>query len=80
VPRPSTSLFLRRRDLVADALADDLALKLCKGQQNVQSQAPHRGCRVELLGDRNKGRASRLEDLDDLGTKSASERVSRSIL
>jgi transposase len=36
-------------DLVANALADDLALELREGQQNVQGQAPHRGCRVELL-------------------------------
>ena len=48
-------------------LADDLALELRKGQQNVQGQTPHRGRRVELLRDRNKGCPSRIEDLDDLG-------------
>src|SRR6266446_5630911 len=40
---------LRGGDLVADALADDLALELREGQQNVEGQAPHRGRRVELL-------------------------------
>src|SRR6266851_2911473 len=46
--------LLRGGDLVADALADDLALELREGQQNVEGQAPHRGRRVELLRDRNK--------------------------
>jgi hypothetical protein len=65
--RPSTSLLLRGGDLVADALADDLALKLREGQQDVEGQAPHRGRRVELLRHRNEGRAPGVEDLDDLG-------------
>jgi hypothetical protein len=43
------------------------SLELRKGQQNVEGQTPHRRRRVELLRDRNKGRASRIEDLDDLG-------------
>ena len=60
-------LLLRGGDLVADALADDLALELRKGQQNIEGQAPHRGRCVELLGHRNKRRAPRVEDLDDLG-------------
>src|SRR3984893_14466478 len=42
-------LLLRGGDLVANALADDLALELREGQQHVEGQAPHRGCRVELL-------------------------------
>jgi len=63
---PHPFLF-RGGDLVADALTNDLALELCKGQQNVQGQAPHRCRRVELLRHRNKGRPSRIEDLDDLG-------------
>src|SRR5215472_16094306 len=46
-------LPFRRGDLVADALADDLALELRKRQQDVEGQAPHRGRRVELLRDRN---------------------------
>ena len=75
---PHPHLF-RGSDLVADALADDLTLELRKGQQNIQGQSPHRRRRVELLRDRDKGGVPRIEDLDDLG-KSASERVSRSIL
>ena len=63
---PHPFLF-RGGDLVADALADDLALELRKGQQDVQGQAPHRGRRVELLRDRNERRAPRVKDLDDLG-------------
>ena len=37
--------FVYRRD----ALADDLALELRKGQQNIERQTPHRRRRVELL-------------------------------
>ena len=57
----------RGGDLVADAFADDLALELREGQQNIQGQAPHRGRRVELLRDRNERCAPGIEDLDDLG-------------
>src|ERR1700758_1125036 len=57
-------LPFRGGDLVPDALADDLALELRKGQQNVQGQASHRGRRVELLGDRNEGRTSGIKNLD----------------
>src|SRR5215471_17103233 len=60
-------LLLRGGDLVADALADDLALELRKRQQDVQGQATHRGCRVELLRHRHEGGAPRIEDFDDLG-------------
>src|SRR6202040_156040 len=60
-------LLFRGGDLVANALADDLALELCEGQQNVEGQAPHRGRRVELLRHRYEGRALGIEDLDDLG-------------
>ena len=63
-PRP---LLFRGGDLVANALADDLALELCEGQQNIQGQAPHRGRCVELLRDRNKRGAPRIDDHDDLG-------------
>src|ERR1700730_18723653 len=35
------ALLLRRRDLVADALAGDLALELGEGEQHVERQAPH---------------------------------------
>ena len=48
------SLLLRRRDLVADALARNLALELGEGQQHVERQPPHAGCRIEGLGDRDK--------------------------
>ena len=60
-------LLLRGGDLIADPLADDLALELRKGQQHVEGQAPHRGRRVELLRHRHEGGAPRIEDLDDLG-------------
>src|SRR6516225_2453411 len=43
------------------------SLELRKGQQHVQRQATHRGRRVELLRDRDKGGVPRIEDLDDLG-------------
>src|SRR5215469_2884014 len=36
-------------------------------KSTLRVRRPHRRRRVELLGDRNKGRASRVEDLDDLG-------------
>src|SRR4029077_2782639 len=65
-PHPHPFL-LRGGDLVADALADDLALELCEGQQNVEGQAPHRGRRVELLRHRHKGGTAGIEDLDNLG-------------
>ena len=54
-------------DLVADALAGDLALELGEGQQDVEHQPPHRGGSVELLRDRHKRHAVALEHLDHLG-------------
>ena len=39
-------------ELVADALADHLALELGEGQQDVERQPAHRGGGVEGLGDR----------------------------
>src|SRR5215472_1413828 len=60
-------LPFRGGDFVADTLADDLALELRKGQQHIEGRAPHRGGCVELLRDRNKRGAPRVEDLDDLG-------------
>src|ERR1700757_1303440 len=60
-------LLLRGGDLVADALANDLALELGKRQQHIEGQAPHRRRRIELLCHRNKGGAPLIEDLDDLG-------------
>ena len=61
------ALLLGGRDLVADALAGDLALELGKRQQDVERQAPHRRRGVELLGDRHKGDAMLVENVDDLG-------------
>jgi hypothetical protein len=61
------ALALAGRDLVADALAGDLALELGEGQQDVQHQAAHRGRRVELLGDRHERHAVALEHFDHLG-------------
>src|SRR5205085_8932429 len=57
---PHPFLF-RGGDLVADALADDLALELRKGQLDIQGQAPYRGRRVELLRHRNDGGAPGVE-------------------
>jgi hypothetical protein len=54
-------------------------LELREGQQNVQGQAPHRGGRVELLRHRYEGR-SLASRTSTILAKSASERVSRSIL
>ena len=48
------ALPLGGRDLVADALAGDLALELSEGQEHVEHQPAHRGRGVELLGDRDE--------------------------
>jgi len=61
------ALLLRRRDLVADALAGDLALELGEGEEHVERQTPHGGRRVELLRHRHKGRIVGIEDVDNLG-------------
>ena len=61
------ALLLRRRDLVADALAGDLALELGEREQHVERQAPHGGRRVELLRHRHERRIVGVEDVDDLG-------------
>src|SRR4030081_1222490 len=71
-------LLLRGSDLVADALADDLALELREGQQNIEGQAPHRGRGVELLRHRNEGGTPRVDDLDDLGKTGARGSAGRS--
>ena len=53
--------------LVTDAFADDLSLKLGKGQQNVERQAPH-GCRgIEGLGDRNESHVMAVEHFHQPG-------------
>ena len=61
------ALLLRRRDLVADALAGDLALELGEREQHVERQAPHRGRGIELLRHRHKGRVVGVENVDNLG-------------
>src|SRR6201984_3662276 len=48
-PPPPHPLLFRGGDLVANALADDLALELRAGQPDVASAAAHRGRLVELL-------------------------------
>src|SRR5216117_559566 len=59
-PQP---LALGGRDLVADALGSDFPLELGKRQQDIERQPPHRGRRVELLGDRDEGHAMSVEQL-----------------
>jgi hypothetical protein len=45
------ALLTRGGELVANALADDLALELREGEQDVERQPSHRRRRVERLGD-----------------------------
>ena len=59
--------FFGGGDLVADALARDLALELGEGQQDVQGQPPHGRRGVEGLGDRDERHAVFIEKLDELG-------------
>src|SRR6266436_1690359 len=59
------SLLLGCGDLVADPLTGDFALELRKGQKDIEGQAPHRRCGVELLGDRDERDTCRVEDFDD---------------
>ena len=67
IPAHPHALTLRRRDLVADALAGDFPLELGEGQQHVQRQTPHGSRRIELLRYRHEGRIVGVEDVDDLG-------------
>src|SRR5215831_11337227 len=60
------TLLLGGRDLVAHALADDLALELGKGEQHVQRQSSHAGRGIELLRDRHERDAAAVEDLNQL--------------
>ena len=61
------ALALGGRNLVADPLGRDFPLELGKRQQHVQGQTTHRGGGVELLGDRDKGYAMPVEQLDQFG-------------
>src|SRR5829696_6927707 len=65
---PPTQMPLRfeAADLVADALAGDLALELCKRQQHVEREPPHAARRVERLGDGYERDALGIEELDEL--------------
>src|SRR6266699_1747461 len=45
------ALAPRGRELVADALARQLALKLGEREQDIEGQPTHRGGGIELLGD-----------------------------
>jgi hypothetical protein len=56
-----------RRELVADTLADHLALELGEGQKDVKREPAHRRRRVERLGDADEGDVPALEYLDQLG-------------
>jgi len=53
--------------LVADALADDFAFKLGKGEQDVQRQPPHERGGVKLLCHRNKRDVVAIKDFDQFG-------------
>jgi hypothetical protein len=75
-PKP---LALGGGDLVPNALGGDLTLELGKRQQHIEGQSAHRGCRIELLGDRYERHAMLVEQLHELA-KSANDRVSRSTL
>lgn len=73
-PFPFPSL---RSDLVSDPLANDLSLKLGKGQQDIQRQPAHRVGRVELLGYRDEGNTIFIEGFHDPGE--VHERAAKSI-
>ncbi len=60
-PAHPHALGLAGSDLVANALAGDLALELGEGQQHVQHQPPHRGGRVDLLGNRAEAHTAAVE-------------------
>ena len=61
------ALLAGRRELVADAFANHLALELGKGQQDVKREPAHRRRRVERLRDADKGNVPALEHFDQLG-------------
>jgi hypothetical protein len=63
-PKP---LALGGRDLVADALADDLPLELGKRQQHVEGEPAHAGGGIEGLGDRDEREPMLVEQLHQLG-------------
>jgi hypothetical protein len=54
-------------DFVADTLADDLSLELCEREEDIEYQPPHRGRRVELLGDGHERDVLLVENLHNPG-------------
>jgi len=57
--------LLRRRDLVPDALADDLTLELGERQEDVEREPAHRMGRVEVLGNRDERNLVAIKDLHE---------------
>ena len=61
------ALAFGRADLVADALGGDLPLELGEGQQDIESEPPHRSRGVELLSNRDERHLMGIEQFDQLG-------------
>jgi hypothetical protein len=61
------SLLFRGGDLVPNALARNLPLKLGEGQQHIQRQPSHAGRGVERLGHRDERDAMGIKCLHQLG-------------
>src|SRR3546814_5873307 len=61
------ALLLRCGDLVANALAGDLAFELREAEEDIERQPTHRGGGVERLGDTDEACAPGIQHLDDLG-------------
>ena len=61
------ALLTRSCNFVPHALADDLTLKLCKAEKNVQRQPPHGAGSVELLRNGDKGHIVLFKNIDQLG-------------
>ena len=74
------ALAARRGELVADPLADHLALELGEAEQDVERQPAHRRRGVERLRDRDERDVVPLEDLDDAGEVGERAADSRSTL
>ena len=66
-PANPDALALGGRDLVAHPLADDLALELGEGQQDVEREPAHAGRGIEGLCHRHEGHRVSIEQLDQLG-------------
>src|SRR5450755_4699982 len=61
------SFTLRSRNLVPNPFSRHFSFELSEGKQNVESQTPHGGSGVELLGDGDEGNSARVESFNDLG-------------